>query len=79
LHLPKIIFTFAKVKHHNNLKKEVMARPIKDTPILYGKNAIRMLEEIKNVKPLPEERIARIKQACISLNQIQENLTKKPE
>lgn len=56
-----------------------MARPIKDTPILYGKNAIRMLEEIKNVKPLPEERIARIKQACISLNQIQENLTKKPE
>ncbi|MDR0691857.1 MAG: hypothetical protein LBF69_02330 [Prevotellaceae bacterium] len=50
-----------------------MARPIKDTPILYGKNAIRMLEEVKNIKPLSEERIARIKQACISLNKIQKN------
>jgi hypothetical protein len=50
-----------------------MARPIKDTPVLYGKNAIRMLEEIKNVKVLPEERIARIKQACISLSKMQKN------
>jgi hypothetical protein len=50
-----------------------MARPIKETPVLYGKNAVRMLEEVKHVKPLPEEMIARIKQACISLGRIQKN------
>jgi hypothetical protein len=50
-----------------------MARPIKETPVLYGKNAIRMLNEIKHVKPLPEERMARIKQACMSLNKVQKN------
>lgn len=50
-----------------------MARPIKETPVLYGKNAIRMLAEVKNVKPLPAARIARIKQACISLNKMQKN------
>jgi hypothetical protein len=50
-----------------------MARPIKETPVLYGKNAIRMLEEIAHVKPLPAERAARIKQACKTLPGIQKN------
>jgi hypothetical protein len=48
-----------------------MARPIKDTPVLYGKNALRMIEEIAHVKPLPAEKIARIKQACRTLTEIQ--------
>jgi hypothetical protein len=48
-----------------------MARPIKETPVLYGRDAVRMLEEVKNVKPLSKERITRLKQACISLKKIQ--------
>jgi hypothetical protein len=47
-----------------------MARPIKETPVLYGKDAIRMLKEVENVKPLSPERIERIKQAGISLKKI---------
>ena len=50
-----------------------MARPIKDTPILYGKDAIRMLKEVENVVPLPPEFIERIEQARITLKKIQKN------
>ena len=50
-----------------------MARPIKDTPILYGKDAIRMLKEVENVVPLSPERIERIKQAGIILEKIQKD------
>jgi hypothetical protein len=50
-----------------------MARPIKETPVLYGRDAIRMLEEVENVKPLSQEKVERIKQACISLKEIQKN------
>lgn len=32
-----------------------MARPIKETPILYGKDAERFLNEMKDVKPASEE------------------------
>jgi hypothetical protein len=50
-----------------------MARPIKDTPVLYGKDAIRMLKEVENVVPLSPERIERIKQAGIILKKIQKD------
>ena len=50
-----------------------MARPIKDTPILYGKDAIRMLKEVENVVPLPPETIERIKRDSLVLEKIQKN------
>jgi hypothetical protein len=50
-----------------------MARPIKETPVLYGKDAIRMLKEVENVVPLSPERIERIKRAGIILKKIQKD------
>ena len=50
-----------------------MARPIKDTPILYGKDAIRMLKEVENVVPFPPEFIERIKRDSLVLEKIQKN------
>ena len=38
-----------------------MARPIKETPILYGEEARKFEERMKNVRPLSDERIAEIK------------------
>ena len=38
-----------------------MARPIKETPILFGEEARRFEERMKNVKPLSKERIAEIR------------------
>jgi len=32
-----------------------MARPIKETPVVYGKDAIRILKEMENPEPLPRE------------------------
>jgi hypothetical protein len=40
-----------------------MARPIKETPVVYGKDAIRILKEMENPKPLSEERMAEIRKA----------------
>lgn len=40
-----------------------MARPIKDTPHLTGKDAQRFFEKMDKVKPLPAEEIARIKKS----------------
>ena len=50
-----------------------MTTPFKETPVLYGKDAIRMLKEVENVVPLPPERIERIKQAGIILKKIQKD------
>jgi hypothetical protein len=50
-----------------------MARPIKETPVLYGKDAIRMLKEVENVVPLPQEFIERINEARIILKKIQKD------
>lgn len=33
-----------------------MARPIRETPVLYGKDAVRFEKEINAAKPLSEER-----------------------
>lgn len=38
-----------------------MARPIKETPILYGKDAERFLNEMKDVKPTSEEEKQRVR------------------
>jgi len=32
-----------------------MARPIKPTPIIYGEDAIRFEERMKNIIPMPKE------------------------
>ena len=39
----------------------IMARPIKETPILYGKDAERFLNEMKDVKPASEEEKKRVR------------------
>lgn len=38
-----------------------MARPIKETPILYGKDAERFVRDMKNVKPASEEERKRVR------------------
>ena len=40
-----------------------MARPIKPTPILYGKDAIRFEEKMKTPRPLFKERVEEMNQA----------------
>jgi hypothetical protein len=50
-----------------------MASPIKETPVLYGKDARRMLEEVENPKPLPLEFIERIKRDALILKNIEKN------
>ena len=37
-----------------------MARPIKETPILYGEDAQRLLEAMKNVVPETPEKMAEV-------------------
>lgn len=39
-----------------------MARPIAETPILFGEDAKRFVEAMQNVKPASAERITRIKE-----------------
>ena len=50
-----------------------MATPIKETPVLYGKDAIRMLKEVENVVPFPPEFIERIKRDSLILEKIQKD------
>ena len=38
-----------------------MARPIKETPILYGKDAERFIREMEHVKPASEEEKKRVR------------------
>ena len=38
-----------------------MARPIKETPILYGEEARKFEESMKQVRPLSDEKLAQIK------------------
>jgi hypothetical protein len=40
-----------------------MARPIKETPVLTGKNAKRFEERLKSVKSVSEEELSRIKKS----------------
>ena len=38
-----------------------MARAIRETPVLYGKDAVRFEKEIREAKPLSEERRAEMR------------------
>ena len=40
-----------------------MARPIKPTPILFGKDAIRFEEKMRTPKPLSKERVEEMNKA----------------
>lgn len=47
-----------------------MARPIKETPILFGEDARRFLKEMENVKPASEEEKQRIRKSYEKLKKI---------
>lgn len=47
-----------------------MAKPIKETPVLFGKDAERFIQSIKNVKPASEEERKRVKDAYEKLKSI---------
>ena len=48
----------------------MMAKPIKETPILFGKDAERFLKEIANVKPASEAEKARVKASYEKMKKI---------
>lgn len=48
----------------------IMARPIKETPILYGDDAKRFLVNIENVKPASEEEKERIRASYEEIKQM---------
>lgn len=47
-----------------------MARPIKETPILYGKDAKRFLKAMENVKPASQEEKQRVRAAYEKMKKI---------
>ena len=54
-------------------KKErniIMARPIKETPILFGEDAERFLKEMKEVKAASSEERQRVRQSYERLKKI---------
>ena len=48
----------------------IMARPIKETQILYGDDAKRFLANIENVKPASEEEKERIRASYEEIKQM---------
>lgn len=46
-----------------NNKLRTMARPIKETPVLYDEDAYRFEMAAHNVKPLPKKKLEEIKRA----------------
>jgi hypothetical protein len=49
-----------------------MARPIKETPILYGKDAVRIMERMQNVELWPREKIEEIKEVHAMCKEMEE-------
>lgn len=47
-----------------------MARPIKETPVLYGEDAVRFLHAIDNVKSASQDEKSRIRDAYEQMKQI---------
>ncbi len=47
-----------------------MARPIKETPVLFGEDAKRFLDSIKNVKSASEKEKKRVREAYEKLKKI---------
>ena len=49
---------------------KIMARPIRETPILYGDDAKRFLANIENVKPASKEEKERIRASYEEIKQM---------
>lgn len=47
-----------------------MARPIGETPVLYGEDAVRFLKEMENVKPASNEEKECVRKAYEMLKKI---------
>ncbi len=47
-----------------------MARPIGETPVLYGEDAVRFLNEMENVKPATDEEKERVRKAYEMMKEI---------
>ena len=47
-----------------------MARPIEETPVLYGEDAVRFLNEMENIKPAIDEEKERVRKAYEMLKKI---------
>ena len=47
-----------------------MARPIGETPVLYGEDAVRFLNEMENVKPASNEEKERVRKAYEMMKEI---------
>lgn len=47
-----------------NQIEKIMARPIGETPVLYGEDAVRFLKEVENVKPASNEEKDRVVCNC---------------
>lgn len=45
------------------LIEKIMARPIGETPVLYGEDAVRFLKEMENVKSATDEEKDRVRKA----------------
>ena len=48
----------------------IMARPIEETPVLYGEDAVRFLNEMENVKSAIDEEKERVRKAYEMLKNI---------
>lgn len=55
--LKSIMKDFPKLKIYT--KSENMARPIKETPTLYGREAQRIIDMIDNPRPVTQEEVQR--------------------
>lgn len=54
----------------NEERSVTMARPIKETPILYGEDAKRFLKAMENVKPASQEEKQRVRAAYEKMKKI---------
>ena len=52
----EIIVTLQYKNKNNLLNLQCMARPIADTPVLTGKDALRFMQAMANVKPISKKR-----------------------
>ena len=52
------------------LIEKIMARPVGETPVLQGEDAVRFLKEMENVKPASTEEKERVRKAYEMLKKI---------
>ena len=52
------------------LIEKIMARPIGETPVLYGEDAVRFLKEMENVKSATDEEKERVRKAYEMMKKI---------